>query len=496
MVNKFSKRGFIAGLLSTVAVGSDAGAVERSVRPRLRKTAVPEQTAKNLAAIVDAGNVSGEFGCVVADANSGELLEAHYADTALPPASVAKVVTAIYAISQLGAAFRFSTRVLASGPIQNGVLNGDLILVGNGDPVLDTDHLAGLVSELKKTGLLSIKGRFIVDATALPVTPEIDPKQPAHVAYNPGISGLNLNHNRVYFGWAKTARGYRIDLEARAIRYRPEIQMVRMQIKDRKSPVYTYRDGGIWDEWTVARSALSREGARWLPVRKPHRYVGEVFQTLASIEGLDLPDAEFIVKVPSGIVLVSHESPPLVDILQRMLKYSTNLTAEVVGMTATRVRLGKPVSLGASAAHMSRWANQRYGVRRVKLVDHSGLSARSRISAGAMGAILVKASGEKLLPRILKEIKMRKSNNNLAAQAPTKLKAKTGTLNFVSGLAGYVRSAGDRSLAFAIFAADTDRRKKIPQHDRERPKGARQWNRRAKILQYKLVNRWSQHFRS
>jgi D-alanyl-D-alanine carboxypeptidase/D-alanyl-D-alanine-endopeptidase (penicillin-binding protein 4) len=91
---------------------------------------------------------------------------------------------------------------------------------------------------------------------------------------------------------------------------------------------------------------------------------------------------------------------------------------------------------------------------------------------------------------------MRNSKGNLTREAPTVFQAKTGTLNFVAGLGGYVKTTDGRALAFAIFSADSDRRAKIPLAQRENPKGASAWNRRAKILQYKVLNHWCRHFRS
>ena len=499
MQGKVSKRGFITGVLSTLACGANAGPLERSLRPKLRPGSLSSgsKTApSDLGKVIEAAKLSGSVGCAVADVSTGDILEGYGDDIALPPASVVKSITALYALAHLGPAFRFSTRLVATGPIQNGVLIGDLILVGSGDPSLDTDHLAGLVSELMKTGLRSVKGRFIVDGSALPMTPQIDEEQPPHVAYNPAVNGLNLNYNRVYFGWEKDANGYRIDMEARALRYRPAVKMARMQLKERGSPVYTYRDGGVWDEWTVSRSALSKEGARWLRVRKPNRYVGEIFQSLARAEGLYLPLAEVSRSVVPGVTLVSHESASLADIVQKMLKYSTNLTAETVGMAATKTRLGTAVPLGESAAQMSRWARDRFGASGLSLVDHSGLSDRSRITADDMVRILIKARESTELYALLKDIKMRNSKGNLARSAPTWLRAKTGTLNFVAGLGGYVTTASGRELAFAIFSADRTRRALIPVAQRERPKGASSWNRRAKILQYKMLNRWCHKYRS
>jgi D-alanyl-D-alanine carboxypeptidase/D-alanyl-D-alanine-endopeptidase (penicillin-binding protein 4) len=85
---------------------------------------------------------------------------------------------------------------------------------------------------------------------------------------------------------------------------------------------------------------------------------------------------------------------------------------------------------------------------------------------------------------------MRDANGRPAAGHPVKVNAKTGTLNFVSGLAGYMARGTGKPLAFAVFAADAERRDGIPRAERERPQGAQGWNRRAKTLQQDLIERW------
>jgi D-alanyl-D-alanine carboxypeptidase/D-alanyl-D-alanine-endopeptidase (penicillin-binding protein 4) len=75
-----------------------------------------------------------------------------------------------------------------------------------------------------------------------------------------------------------------------------------------------------------------------------------------------------------------------------------------------------------------------------------------------------------------------------------KVVAKTGTLNFVSGLAGYMSTPQARDIVFAIFAADVDRREAIPRAQREGPPGARPWANRARTLQRALLARWGQSY--
>ena len=75
---------------------------------------------------------------VVADTQTGEILESHNPLRSLPPASVIKTITGFYALETLGPDFTFETKLITTGPIIDGVLDGDLILIGGGDPTLDT----------------------------------------------------------------------------------------------------------------------------------------------------------------------------------------------------------------------------------------------------------------------------------------------------------------------------------------------------------------------
>jgi len=149
--------------------------------------------------IATTAGLSGSKSIVVMDALTGAVLESYKGSKALPPASVTKAATALYVLDALGADTTFKTRLLATGKIKDGVLKGDLILEGSGDPRLDTDALGALAEQLKAQGVKAVRGKFYVYAGALPYQRLIDPEQPDHVGYNPSIDGINLNFNRVFF---------------------------------------------------------------------------------------------------------------------------------------------------------------------------------------------------------------------------------------------------------------------------------------------------------
>jgi D-alanyl-D-alanine carboxypeptidase/D-alanyl-D-alanine-endopeptidase (penicillin-binding protein 4) len=482
----YSRRWVLAGLLAGTAAPGCAEAPARSPRPPA-KPGSAFVSAGGGAAIAEAAKLGGTIGFVVMDSATGRVLEAMNEAAALPPASVAKAMTTMYALNRLGPNYRYATRVIATGPVQNGRLQGDLILVGSGDPSLDTDRLGDLAQALAARGVREVSGRFLAYAGGIPHVDEIDRDQPDHVGYNPAIAGLNLNYNRVNFEWRRGTKGYALSMDARGKRFVPRVAMADVSAVSRAAPLFTYKRGTGRDQWTVAQGALGKSGSRWLPVRHPEAYTAEVFATLMQAHGLRLGPASMIKGLPTGTVLAESRSAPLSDVMQEMLKYSTNITAEAVGLTASGAG-----GLRQSGQQMQDWAAGKFGITS-RFVDHSGLGGDSRISALDMARAL-QGSSAGMLPGLLREQGLRGPDGKEIKNHPTRIRAKTGTLNFVSGLAGYIQPKSGRALTFAIFSADTRRRDALSMAEREQPAGGPQWTRRARNMQAQLTNHWAAQF--
>lgn len=500
-----TRRLILAGLLAASAPAALAEVILTSPRPKPRGGVAPDSSvqASNAAAgtagteaeaLITAAKLDGAaVSFVVADARTGEVLAAREPDLALPPASAAKAVTALYALDRLGAEYRFVTRVLATGPVVDGVVEGDLVLVGGGDPTLQTDQLGDLVALLAKTGVRAATGGLRYWEGALPALRGIAKDQPDHVGYNAALSGLNLNFNRVHFEWKRASGDWQVAIDARGERFVPAVSGVKVAVVTREAPLFTY-DFGPVESWTVASGALGNGGSRWLPVRDPGAYVAEVFRTLARAQGIDLSPPKRIETRPEGTELARAESEPLAEVLRDMLLYSTNVTAEAVGLTASGA-----AGIAASARAMSDWVGQTFAVT-LDLADHSGLGGASRVTAAGMVRLLAAADGQgRGLKPLLRNVGMKDDAGSVIEGHAVTVLAKTGTLNFVSGLAGHVlppatSANGGRELVFAIFSGDPARRDAVPVADREEPSGASAWTKRARRLQGQLVNRWATSF--
>ena len=445
----------------------------------------------------------GRSGWMLADLDTGAVLDAHKAGHAFVPASVAKLVTALYAHDRLGPAHRFETRLLVTGPVLNGRLAGDLVLEGTGDPELDSDALAALADRLRAAGVRSVAGRFRVDGSALPAIPAIAPGQPVDAAYNPGLSGLNLNFNRVRLRWRSAGAG--LTVSAPAERSDPRVGAVRVEaVPGARGPALDLAADA--ETWRFPPGALSGRGARWLPVRRPAAYAGDVFARLAAGRGIALASAE-PGRAPGRAALVARaRGRALWDVLRDMLDFSTNLTAEVVGLAASGAgeRRGMPRSLAASAGRMGAWARETAGLGAraagFRLANHSGLALGSRLRPDHVVALLRAAAGRPVPegrpahPVLPGPAAALLPARNVAAQsepldyARLSVVAKSGTMDQVRGFAGYIATPGGRRLAFAIFSNRLEAR-------RGRGGGGRTlWMGRARAFERALIRAWVRRF--
>ncbi|MEM1299244.1 MAG: D-alanyl-D-alanine carboxypeptidase/D-alanyl-D-alanine-endopeptidase [Pseudomonadota bacterium] len=444
--------------------------------------------------------LSGVSGWILVDLATGRVLDSQNADRAFAPASVAKLPTAAFALDALGPDYRFVTELRATGPQKGTRIEGDLILRGGGNPELDTDALLPLVQRLATSGVRGITGRLIADGSALPQVTEIETAQAEDSSYNPSVSGLNLNFNRVHVKWDARSGRNRLSVEAVSETLSPPVENVRVAVVDTPgAPVFRLANRQGPEEWQMARRAFRGRAAKWLPVKQPDLYAGEVLRTLATEQGVGLPEAQRDRSSNSARTVARHESRPLGEIVRDMLRFSTNLTAEVTGAAATRSVGIQARDLADSASVMNAWAASVAGFPAndpgFQFVNHSGLTVESRVSPRRMVELLAAfarrapdAAG--LHPRIPGAIAgYLKRHNVVAKSVPLdydrlNVVAKTGTMSYVRGLAGYVATPSGRQLAFAIFSNDLARRGGGAQRVNKR------WMGRAKGFERALIRNW------
>jgi len=124
-------------------------------------------------------------------------------------------------------------------------------------------------------------------------------------------------------------------------------------------------------------------------------------------------------------------------------------------------------------------------------VDHSGLGDRSRVSARALVRMLASEKAHDLLKPLMPERALRNNQGGPVQHPVAGMLAKTGTLNFVAGLGGYLTDVAGKEHVFAIFTADLETREASKGSGMERPRGARSWNGRSVRMRQRMLAHWA-----
>ncbi len=366
-------------------------------------------------------------GVVVEDGTTGRRLAAHRADEPGLPASTLKLVTAWAALEMLGPEHRFTTRLWRSAAVDDaGVLRGDLVLEGGGDPLMDLDALMALAWALRDAGVQRVDGRFILDDSTIPSLPVVNPDQPVEAGYNAGIGALSLAFNRVERRPLPGGGAFTLP----ALRER----------------------GPAW-------SRLPFDGPASIPVQDAGLHAASVFHDLARSLGITLAAPERTGR-PSGLELVAEQqSRSLREIVQAMLLYSNNQVAEIIGLMTTDA-----ASLAASAQVMTsrlRTALPAVDWRGFVMTNHSGLDSAARATPDQLLAILTLAQSRHAIISLLPAAGWSGSLQSRLRSPDTALRvwAKTGSLDFAASLVGYVLpiDGGVRRMA-VLITDETGRR--------------------------------------
>lgn len=447
-----------------------------------------------------------QVGYQVVDVETGEVLAGGHADSLFIPASTAKVPSMVAALGILGGEHRPRTEVWVTGPLRDGVLHGDLYLRGLGDPFLTTEGLKSLAEQVAEAGITEITGSFAYDASWLPSASTITETQPITAGYNPGISALSVNFNRVHLEWVPDGDGIIASVYTYANTGRITVDWIGVANGGSFGALLDYGSndgtGGV-ESWVHADS-LRGEGGVWLPVRSPGVNTAMLFRAAAASAGVALP-APVERPTPADADLVAiHVGDLLPEIAADVLEHSNNMAAELVGLGAARRLAGPLDSLDHGTAVTSEWLQDRIEAdwTGFYMENHSGLSSRSRISPAQMCAILAYAHSMDG-PALFDLLKTANFEGNLnqgrsSSQPRIVVRAKTGTMAYAVGLAGYLDAGSGRRLAFAVFVNDIPAREALDAvldlRDANTPPAAKAWFNRARELERALIAGWAADF--
>jgi D-alanyl-D-alanine carboxypeptidase/D-alanyl-D-alanine-endopeptidase (penicillin-binding protein 4) len=400
----------------------------------------------------------------VTDVETGETILEWRGDEPRNPASTIKLVTTLVALDVLGPAYRWRTDVYTEGELQNGRLNGDIVLKGYGDPFLVTERVWQLLRKIRLAGVQEITGDLLLDDSWFDVG-EYDPaafdQQPLR-AYNVAPNALLMNFKVIRY-W------FEPDLESGAVSVRMDPPLKNLHVDNRLGLAsgscrgfqrgITITMNEMVDEVTFSgrfpngcsRYAMDRTAL------SHNEFVYGLFESMwLDTGGAFSGSWRKVIVAEDAEPLLSFSSLPLTEMITRINKHSNNVMARQLLYTLGAESNGAPGTEDSGKAVISKWlADNGLASTKIAIENGAGLSRKTRTTARDMADMLQFAWRQPYMPEYLSSLSLsgldgtlrrRFSNTGLVGKAHL----KTGSLDHVTAIAGYLQSRSGRR--FAVVA--------------------------------------------
>ncbi len=406
----------------------------------------------------------------VTDLETGEIILSHLDDVPRNPASTIKLYTTLVALDVLGPAYTWKTGLYARGEIKDGVLDGDLLLKGKGDPFLVTERVWQMLRELRRRGVREITGDLLIDDTYFDVA-DSDPaafdRQPLR-AYNVTPSAVLMNFKVVRFGFEPDDDGTGVRIQAEPpldnLFIDNRLRIVRGHCRgfqrgisvDANSSVDRMIFSGSFPSgckrYSMSRTALDHR-------RFAYGLVRSLWEELGGSIGGTLKQG---VATEEEEPLFEFRSLPLSSVITRVNKYSNNVMARQLLYTLSAEDNEPPGTEQGGLKVIHDWlAARALKSEGFAMENGSGLSRASRLSAAEFGALLRYAWRQPYMPEFAASMAI----TGLDGTARRRLDdadirgyahLKTGSLDHVSAIAGYMQSASGRRFSVVMLQNYTD----------------------------------------
>lgn len=377
------------------------------------------------------------------------------------PASAIKIITTLTALEELGPAYYWPTEVYVLGKVKNGVLHGDLLIKGYGDPYLVTENFWKLLREIQRLGVNQIMGDLIIDDSYFTV-PDSDPGEfdnKPERAYNVLPNALLTNFKAVNFHFFPASDGISVKIKTD-----PELPNLIMENNLRLSKgkcggfqrgiavnipqgpkldrvIFEGRFPASCGHYVMSRTVLT-----------PEMFTFGVFKSLWQQLGGSLSGTvKKGVAPPLGKALLTWQSPPLGDQIRYVNKFSNNVMTRHLLLTLAATMKGEPGTVENGRLFIGEYLKERgIDTRSLNLVNGAGLSRDSRVSAQLMVDILTYANASPFMPEFVSSLSIMGTDGTARKRLRRRIKSghahvKTGTIDHVSAIAGFVDAkAGKR----------------------------------------------------
>jgi D-alanyl-D-alanine carboxypeptidase/D-alanyl-D-alanine-endopeptidase (penicillin-binding protein 4) len=410
------------------------------------------------------------------DVESGRMIGGHQSQLTCIPASTQKLLTTAVAMDVLGEDHRFTTKLLMAGTIEDGTLNGDIYIVGGGDPSLGSPYLKGVPGlnkimdrwrgAIAAAGIRKVNGRIIGDGSYFGTDGASGgwPWSDTGNYYGSGAYGLNIHENFYFLDFLQRGR---VGDTPPIQRTRPEVSGLKLTNELRSGPrgsgdqAYIYGAPYGYDNYVrgtipVGTGRFTIKGAIPDPALFTAQLLCRQLEAVGILVSLPAESDRNIGdgQLDAGRVIDTYVSPPLSELVDRTNLRSNNLYAEALLRETNKAR-GMAQHALSSTDVMKEWlASAGLPTAAIKLEDGSGLATRNFFSAEFMTSFLRHQRGKlrwrQSIPLAGRSGSMRGYLKGTAAEG--RLRAKSGSLGAVRAYAGYVDRADGQQLAFAIMA--------------------------------------------
>ena len=393
----------------------------------------------------------------------GVPLLSYRATTAVNPASVMKLVTTYAGLELLGPAYTWPTPIFIDGSVNNGVLTGNLVIQGKGDPKLVLERLWLLLRRVQGLGIKTITGDILLDRSAFTVAPQNpadfdgEPLRP----YNAAPDALLINFKSVVMTFVPNpgagVAAVSFEPPLANVQMQPTVALVASKTAATLAECGDYRaalQADFTDPFRISFKGNYPAGCGekvWPiayadPASYAERAIAGLWAEMGGKLGGRVRDGRAPVNAKPAFEMTS---PSLAEVIRDINKFSNNVMAQQLFLSLS-VSPG-PASMDASRSVLQAWWRERFGAQDLPVLDNgSGLSRQERITPQALARMLQTAYVSGAMPELMASLPitgvdgtLRRSKSRVS-QGWAHL--KTGTLRDASALAGYVHTPSGRRL--------------------------------------------------
>ena len=412
---------------------------------------------------------------MVQEVGSTNLRLAWRIDEPVNPASLMKLLTTYAALEMLGPAWSWSTPVWLRGTVRDGVLDGDLVIKGSGDPKLVVERMWLLLRRVQQLGVREIRGDIVLDRSSFNVPEQNaaefdgDPLRP----YNVQPDALLLNYKALVLTFTPdAARGVALvglDVPLAGLRVDASVPLAAGPCDDWRNGLRADFSAANRISFAGAYAAACGEKSWGVAQGDPKtfnaRALAGMWQEMGGRLGGTVRDGSAPATRPS----FELASPALAEVIRDINKYSNNAMAQQLFLTLALVQRGSGTP-DAARELLRQWATERFGAAASAglVIDNgSGLSRDGRVSARLLTRLLQTAWASPVMPELMSSLPVSGLDGTLKSTRATQGRAhlKTGSLRDVAGIAGYVLTNSGRRFVIVAIANDANANAARPAFD-------------------------------